>query len=509
MRVLLINANQYQGILAAAPIGLSYVATAAAAASHEVRVLDLCFLRERKTRLETAIREFSPEVVGMSVRNIDNVNMLYPISFFHHAEETVQIVRGITEVPIVVGGAGSSLCPAEVLRDLNADFIVVSEGEQSFVKLLDYISEGRSPEDVAGVGFYRNGHFHLTPPNHVGFSSGNPQVGKWIDMKPYEQYGGGYTIQSKRGCPQSCIYCTYNQTLEGRALRLRDPKEVVDEIEEAVLRYRPHLCEFVDAVFNVPYEHCMEILEEILRRPWKIRLTAMGVTPRNLTEELLNIMWRAGFASFMISPDSASESMIRSYGKGFTRDDLVHAAEIIGRTRFSVFWYFLIGGPGETCETLQESLDFVRDYLVKKKAPPYNLAEFFLGVRLYPRTRLWSIALQEQYITPASNPLNQLWYVSEGLDLDRAIEQLSTMARQYKEISVGFDEKYLSLSPFVPVLAKVLPMPKPHWRQIWGFNRLLVKLKLRPLLQPKNVAREIRACLQRQGYRGPLLKSSG
>ena len=78
MRVLLINSNLKDDILAAPPIGLCYVASAAEAAGHEVRVLDLCFKRRLRTELEKAIIGFSPQVIGVSLRNLDNANMVRP-----------------------------------------------------------------------------------------------------------------------------------------------------------------------------------------------------------------------------------------------------------------------------------------------------------------------------------------------------------------------------------------------------------------------------------------------
>ena len=132
---------------------------------------------------------------------------------------------------------------------------------------------------------WRQGKFHLTPPQLTSFPSGDPRLAKWVDLTPYEKMGGSYTIQTKRGCRMRCIYCTYNQVLEGNRLRLRSPSEVVDEIEEALYRFKPETFEIVDSVFNDPMGHCQEILEEIIRRPWKARFTTMGVSPKNLDSD--------------------------------------------------------------------------------------------------------------------------------------------------------------------------------------------------------------------------------
>jgi len=505
MRVLLINSNSKADLLAAPPIGLSYVATATEAAGHDVKTLDLCFSSNRDLDVERSVRGFSPDAIGISVRNLDNANMLYPVSYVQGAVEIVRKIRKISDAPIVLGGSGASLSPREALAELQGDYIVVADGERTFPRLLEALEQGTDSDETPGVGFFKNGSFHLTPPAFDGFTALNPNLGKWIDMKPYQKVGTSYIVQTKRGCCHRCIYCTYNRSLEGQAMRLRPPAEVVDEIEEAVTNYGPHSFEFVDSVFNEPKEHCMGIMEEILRRPWKTQFTAMGVNPRNLDSEVLALMWRAGFRSFMMTPESASPTMIKNYRKGFVVDDLVHAAEALGKTRFTVLWYFLIGGPGETNETLMESVNFTEKYLVRKQRPPYHMANFYLGVRIYPNTKLWDIAVAEKYITESSNPLEQLWYISESLDLERAIRDMTRAAKKFPEICMGFDEKYLIVSKIVAFVGDLLRMPKPYWRHYWGANNLLLKTGLRSLLQPRNIVAPIRSRLRSQGYRGPLL----
>ena len=335
MRVLLINSNLKDDILAAPPIGLSYVASAAEAAGHEVRVLDLCFKRRIGPELEKAILGFSPQVIGVSLRNLDNANMLRPVSYLPSALKIVQKIRTLTAAPLVLGGSGASLDPQGVLEFLQGDYLIVSEGEKAFVALLEALNRGESPADIPGVGMWRQGEFQVTPPQLTSFPSGNPCLARWVDLTPYEKVGGGsYTVQTKRGCRMRCIYCTYNQVLEGNHLRLRPPSEVVDEIEEALYRFNPEAFEFVDSVFNDPVGHCQEILEEIIRRPWKARFATMGVSPKNLDGQFLQLMQRAGFTSFMISPESASETMLTNYQKGFGLEDLCRAAEVINKFSF-------------------------------------------------------------------------------------------------------------------------------------------------------------------------------
>ena len=501
MRILLINSNLKDDLLAAPPIGLCYVASAAFEAGHEVRVLDLCFKRRIRQELEKAIIGFSPQIIGVSLRNLDNVNMLRPIVYLPSALEIVQVIRELTAAPLVLGGSGASLDPQGVLEFLHGDYLIVSEGEKSFVGLLKALSRGESPADIPGVAMWHQGKFHLTPPQLTCFPLGNPRLGRWVDLTPYEKMGSSYTVQTKRGCRMRCIYCTYNQVLEGNRLRLRSPVDVVDEIEEAFYRFKPESFEFVDSVFNDPVDHCQGILEEIVRRPWKARFTTMGVSPKNLDTQLLHLMQRAGFSSFMITPESASETMLTNYQKGFGIEDLHRAAEAINQFSFPVLWYFLVGGPGETAHTLQETLEFIGRHLVRKKRPPYNLAHIFLGLRIYPGTKLWHIALEEGFIHDRSDPLRPLWYLSRELDLDVTMRQLYEAACRWPEIALGDVEKIFPLTKILGDIGKVFPLPKPLWRHLPVINRILIKSGLRSLFQPARVPARLREYLRLQSYR--------
>jgi hypothetical protein len=499
MRVLLVNTNRKADLMTAPPIGLCYVATAALNAGHEVRVLDLCFAGRRAVKnLAASISSFAPDVVGLSVRNVDNANMLRPVSYLPGVREMVAEVRRLSTAPVVLGGSGASLMPEAVLRHVGADAIVVSDGEGSFLLLLDALASGEAWTEIPGVGLMHDGRFHLTPPEFPPFRFEGPEVGRWVDMAPYERLGGSYNVQSKRGCPRHCIYCTYNSSLEGHRLRMRDPREVVDEIEEAVLKHSPRTVEFVDSVFNNPPEHARAILEEIIRRPWKVEFTAMGVQPPHLDREMLNLMWRAGFRSFMITPESASDKMLSSYRKGFNRDSVIQAAETLAHTRFSAWWCFLLGGPGETHATIQESLDFCHQYLRLRSGTARHVAQLFFGVRLYPGTDLWRSALREGVIESDADPIQSLWYVSPDVNVAHALDQMEAAATTCPEIMLGYDEGYLFFSKLAAGLCRLLGERPPYWRLVRNLNRFALKLGFRFTIRPAGLAQRIEYVLRRQ-----------
>ncbi len=500
MRVLLINSNLRDDFFAAAPIGLCYIASATESAGHEVKVLDLCFKSGTRRKIRESVKTFSPDVVGISVRNIDNCNMLYPVSYVPQIREMVRHIRQVSNAPVVLGGAGASLIPEDVLRRLEADYIVVSDGEKSFIDLLSALSGQRCTSGLPGIGAQRNGQFDFSPPDLSDCSPVRPDVGKWIDIRPYLRLGAGYNVQSYRGCGHNCIYCLYNLRLQGFRIRLRPPEDVVDELEEVVMKHNPDSFDFVDSVFNEPLDHCVEILEEIIRRPWKASFTATAVSPKNLDDHLLRLMWRAGFKSFHITPESASDTMLRSYQKPFNADDVIKAAEATNRTQFNVLWFFLIGGPDETNQTLQESLDFCLKYLHSNHRQRNQMANLMLGVRLYPGTKLWERSLNEGIINHGSDPLEQLWYLSRKLDLPMAFKQMLQAARISPEILSGMDERFMALSGLIAFWRKLFRIQKPGWAFMVRANEIFRRMMMPFAFRSDALVSEIRKRLELQGY---------
>ena len=226
-----------------------------------------------------------------------------------------------------------------------------------------------------------------------------------MDMAPYERLGGSYNVQSKRGCPKRCIYCTYNSSLEGHRLRMRDPREVVDEIEQAVLKYRPRTVEFVDSVFNDPPEHARALLEEIIRRPWKADFTAMGVHPRHLDRELLDLMWRGRLPLVHDHARVRFGHDAQQLPQGLLprrRDSRGRGA---GSDRLLSLVVFPAGRAGRDPRHAPGVARLLSPIPAGAAgAARRNVAQIFFGVRLYPGTDLWRSAVDEGVIAPDADP---------------------------------------------------------------------------------------------------------
>lgn len=416
MRILLIYSNQSRELVPAPPIGLSYVASATRAAGHEVRLLDLAFSDSLLIELVEAIDSFSPEIVGLSIRNIDNVihqRFESPLDALRQQVATIAeraaAVAG-RPVPLVLGGPAISILGNRTLEVFGVDYAVVGEGEEVFPALIAAISRGESPERIPGLCYRQNGVAVANPVALLrGFSESGMQ--HWVEWRRYERGGGTWPIQTKRGCPLKCSYCAY-PLVEGRRFRLRDAGEIVDEIEQVMRDVGPRTFEFVDSTFNVPAAHGLAICEELIRRRVRAKFTAMGINPLEVPPELFPLMKRAGFNSAMITAEAGCDAMLESLGKGFTMNEVRRCRDLVAASGLKSMWFFMLGAPGETMATCEESLHFAETRLAGRQF----LAVFFTGIRVLPGTTLAGRLIEQGHLPPGTDLSEGCFYLSPHLD---------------------------------------------------------------------------------------------
>jgi radical SAM superfamily enzyme YgiQ (UPF0313 family) len=427
-RVLLVYSNRARILEPAPPIGLAYVATATRAAGHDVRFVDLMVSADPQGDLSRALVEFKPDVVGISVRNIDNVVAQRVTRHLDELDVVLATVRAHSAARIVLGGPATSILGPVALERLDADFAIVGEGETAFPELLAALASGRDLRGVAGL-CYRHGERIASNPPERRETFGSSHMGDWVDWPNYERSGGTWAIHTKRGCPLQCVFCNY-PVMEGHALRQRSAADVVDEIEHVQATVGPRTFEFTDSTFNVPESHARAICEEVIRRKLRVKLSAVGINPLAVSEELFDLMNRAGFISLVISPDSASETMLRHLRKGFTADHVRNTARWARASGIRCTWFFLFGGPGETNATAEETVSFVEEHLNWRRF----LAVMMTGIRIFPGTELARRAVASGYVTADRDLCDSVFYLSPELDerwlldrIDRAILRCPTI----------------------------------------------------------------------------------
>jgi radical SAM superfamily enzyme YgiQ (UPF0313 family) len=426
-RVLLVSTNTVTAPYPVPPLGLCLMAEAIAAEQrYEVRLHD--GLGDHGARLPEVVADFRPELVGLGIRNLDELVMRQPHSYLPEIiERFVAPLRQLSAAPLVLGGSGYSLFPEAILAATGADYGIVGEGEHSFPALLAALAAGGDPRALAIPGVVVAEHARDVPrggraqqpataaprPRSVpGSAIASSNIDRWLDYSPYRERGS-YPVQTKRGCPHECIYCTY-PTLEGAGCRVREPAAIVEEIAQAQQRLGEVGFEIVDSTFNDPPGHAEAICREILRRGLRLRLRTMGVNPRGVTRELVELMRQAGFAQIDCTPDSGSAAVIARLGKNFTLQDLVCAARAVRAAAMPTMWFFLFGGPGETERTFAESMA-----LIDGEIDPQDMVYMAVGLRVYPGTRLQAAAVEQGVLAASDDLLAPRFYVSPELGAER------------------------------------------------------------------------------------------
>jgi radical SAM superfamily enzyme YgiQ (UPF0313 family) len=412
VRVLLISSNSLRPSpqlpwVAVEPLGLAYVAASLRGAGRAVEFLDLCFVEDRNAAVRDALARSRPDVIGISLRNVDLMAYFNPLSFVGEFKGVVDECRRSSAAPIVLGGSGFSVMPGELLRFTGADAGIAGEGEWSFPWLLDRLERGEGYADVPGVVFPSAGErgFEMASAAFESLDHGMRPARDLIDGARYRTAGGTASVQSKRGCPFGCIYCTY-PIVEGAAVRCRPPEDVAEEFRELFDRHGIGEAYIVDNQFNYPPSHAAGICERLIaqRDTCKVRWSCM-VNPVHMSEELALMMRLARCTMVDLSVESGSDRILEVLGKGYAVSDVERAIAVLKECRLPFGTWVLFGGPLESRDTVRETLDFLA-------AADVPNVLFGVGIRICPGTKIERIARDEGVIENRTDLLHPVFYLS-------------------------------------------------------------------------------------------------
>jgi len=416
MKLLLISANNERCPYPVFPIGLAFLVAPLEEAGHELAALDLCFEADPLAAVAAALDQHQSEAVLISLRNLDNVTWPDSVSYLPYLSQLVKICKGRSTV--ILGGSGFSLMPVEILADCGADIGVVGEGEELLPRLLDCLATGGNPAELPGVVLPGITGFLL--PRTVT-RIGSPDR-KLFDVARYLKEGGMANLQTKRGCPFSCVYCTY-PLLEGQRIRSRPVDEIITEIRGLSDDYGVDYLYFVDDIFNYPVSFAEQLCSGMLAAGLKVSWSAF-INPDFMTPQLLELMQQAGCDAVEFGTDSGSPTMLKNLHKSFTIEQVRSASQLCQAAGLDFAHYILFGGPGETEATILESFR-----LMDELAPTAVIA--MTGIRIYPGTALQQTALKEGIITPDTDLLQPTFYLAPAIG-DCLADLVTTEAMQRK-----------------------------------------------------------------------------
>lgn len=364
------------------PLGLAYLGAALEKKGHRVKIVDYT-ARFTYPPLAETIKTFEPGAIGLTATTPS----------FESASELAQKIREIDPAtPLLLGGAHVTADPEGALSAGLFDAGALNEGEATMVELVEKIAEnGDSPAlgEVEGIVYREDGEivqtatrpfisdldslpfpaFHLLPP-----------------LKSYHPTPASYRrlplaiLMTSRGCPFHCTFC--DRSIFGNTTRFQSPERVLDDVERMVGEFGAREIRFFDDTFTLNRERALAICEGLRERglnlPWTCLTAVKAVTP-----ELLKEMKSAGCWQVLYGLESGDERMLKNLGKGNSVEENRRAVRWAKVAGLEVRADFIVGTPGETMESLENTIRFALesdlDYAHFNKFTP------FPGTELYRR----------------------------------------------------------------------------------------------------------------------------
>ena len=413
MRILFIQAISTESTTSEMvyPIGIVTLASVIQE-KYSVELLDLNVEQDPYKALRDKVNEYNPEVIFISLRNIDPLGnkMTSLMPAFITSVKMISALK--PECIIIAGGTGFSLFPKEIMEMLpEITYGIIGEGENSILPLLENLDYPR----VKGLCYCQGTEVVITDPS-MDFDMEKDYVvpnRRLVDIEKYQEnsYVQSIGVETKRGCPFSCSYCVY-PNLQGKKLRCRDPQKVVDEIELLQKEYGVQTIHFTDPVVNIPSGHMESICQELISRNIHIRWS--GFFREDLIDEKnIKLFEQSGCECFSFSPDGLTQEAMDVLGKNMKIKDVMNAARLAAKTNVISVYHFMINVPGENEETIKKGEEFM-DWIYQIHSENKNLGTIVLNnLRLYPETPMCNIAREQGVIKPTTNLLYPTYYNPE------------------------------------------------------------------------------------------------
>ena len=399
-----------------APLGLLYIAHALKKTGFNASMLDLCFSKDVHGDIMKSIKQVTPDFVGVSLRNIDNLTFPRSVSYLPVIKEVVETVKSYTRAPIVLGGSAFSLFPKEILSFLNCEWGIAGEGEDALIKLLRCFSTcEKNYRDINNLLWKQGGRIHRNRTKCLEHPVDSVLDYSLIKNHMYVKYAGMANVQTKRGCGFKCAYCTY-PLIEGKEYRLRPPETIAAEMKLLQKKYAvPHVF-FVDDIFTHPPEHAAAICEALLKKNVKMHWSCFA-SPHGISKKLLTLMKRAGCTHIEFGSDALSDKVLARLRKPFAVRNILRASRLCNTIGIKCAHYIIFGAPGENRVSLKEGCAAIR----RLKGDAIII---MIGIRIYPGTELEKISIKEGIITGRTNLLFPRFYISSEVPINGLLEKV-------------------------------------------------------------------------------------
>ena len=407
INILLISANRHKVPYPIYPLGTAYLKPYIEKniPNCKVKIAD-CNLIDNN-QLSILIKEEQPEIVCISFRNVDGANSLDKRGFMPEYKEITNLVRDNSKSPLIIGGSGFSIFPTEFMSELDADYGVHGEGEKPLTELIKRLlsKENDNIDDIPSV---------ISKKDMILNPSKDYLKNIIAEFEPnlieyYWKESGMLNIQTKRGCPNKCIYCSY-PFIDGRCVRTMDTDEIAENIKDIKNKSGANYFFFTDSIFNICNKYNEKLAHSLINKGVNINWGAY-FSPSNISEEQMKLFKESGLKHIEFGTESICDQTLVKYGKNFTVKDIIRTSELALKYNIYYAHFLILGGYGETEQELKETIE-------NSKKLRHTVFFPYIGMRIYPNTPLEKFALEDGTINTSTSLMSPHYYLRKGFDLE-------------------------------------------------------------------------------------------
>jgi anaerobic magnesium-protoporphyrin IX monomethyl ester cyclase len=329
------------------------------------------------------INEFAPTIVGLQIFSMNRTS-------------TFNIIEKLTDkkIKIIIGGIHTTLMYEQILKKYTNIITVLGEGEITLPELLNCIEKSKDLSKIKGIAYSNNGKIVTTSQRELLLnldSLPRPKHEVFFDMD--EKRTTAHMITS-RGCPFKCSFCAL-PAISHAKYRNRSVDNVIQEIVFLKKRY-PKLShiQFHDDTMLLNNSRVIELCKKIIDLEFNLTFEC-SARVKPVSEELFYWMHKAGFTKIMFGLESGSVKILDSIGKKISPADVVHLFNTLKKFNFFVTTFLMCGFPGESEETIKETIILVN----KIQKIKYSLIVGIGILWVYPGTEIYKTAKRKGFIT--------------------------------------------------------------------------------------------------------------
>ena len=422
MKVLLVATNQADRfmdsmVVRPVPIGLAYLAASVDEERHTLKVLDLMFADDAVAEVADAVSEFEPDLIGMSIRNLDNQSSLNPVWNLPAVRDIIERIRQLSDATTLIGGPAFSIMPAECLDYVGADLGIAGDAAEAFATLVERLEAGADYRDIPGIVYRDDANDGEIVVSEGRFTSSFHRAPRLdlLDMRAYNGSGFGVGVITKLA---QAYYPTPGADFNGGDWRIREPGEVVDEIRALDDKFGINKVFFIDSGFNIPAEHAKATCRAIIDAGLRVRWNSYVRPSDDADAELMGLMKESGCSLALMAEGGRG-------GEGLD-DRLAGLERMSGLCRevdlpFTMNMTF--GEPGDSESSVEQKLDFL-----KRVDAAFSVLR--VGTRVLPNTGAAQTALREGLIESESELMRPTFYTDASVR-DWIADRLREEAAEY------------------------------------------------------------------------------